>query len=409
MEKFIKLIEAGTLSSLLTSEEKNSIISLTLEGVIDARDFKCMRNELPSLKELDLGKVTIAAYDGEGGTFYWANHYDYKENEIPIHCFLRLDMTGEGYGNMRPESQLTKLILPDALISIANNTFTYHSGLKEIVIPNSVKTLGLASFEDCTGLELLYVGTGVEDLGAQGFLNCKGLKVILMHPIIPPKASYLTFRGAYSHTYDKMCPIVYVPDESIEAYLAAGGFEVYPNYKHPQTRQFLEGIVGMSRFPGNITPEQPPVIENPPTVEEPPVVENPPAAEEPKKKYVLFVNYSKNGRVEKDGKRLSKKEYTFEEENITVNIIPNKGYKIDTVYLDDDLDIELKYTEDGVYSLPLDSDILYTLDVTFKKEKKSWNREDVITLCEAAFKQGELGQGSTASYMSFEDWVKKYL
>ena len=255
MEKFISIAEAGTLSSLLSFEEKKSITSLTIKGVIDARDFKCMRDELPSLRELDLDKTSIAAYSGEEGTFHWLNYYNYKENEIPIQCFLRLDMTGEGYGNRRPESQLTKLILPKSLISIADNAFTNHSGLKEIIIPDSVKTLGLATFEGCTGLELLDIGIGMENLGAQGFLGCKGLKLILMRPTIPPKAPYLTFRHAYSHTATQMCPVVYVPDESIEAYRAAEGFEVYPTYNHPQTGQLLEGIVEMSRYLGNIVPE----------------------------------------------------------------------------------------------------------------------------------------------------------
>lgn len=41
--------------------------------------------------------------------------------------------------------------------------------------------------------------------------------------------------------------------------------------------------------------------------------------------------------------------------------------------------------------------------------KDSWSREDVILLCKKAFYQGQLGEGCTASYISFENWLEKNL
>ena len=44
VSKTINVTTAGTLSSLLTAEEKISVTNLTVTGNIDARDVMCMRD-----------------------------------------------------------------------------------------------------------------------------------------------------------------------------------------------------------------------------------------------------------------------------------------------------------------------------------------------------------------------------
>lgn len=48
-------------------------------------------------------------------------------------------------------------------------------------------------------------------------------------------------------------------------------------------------------------------------------------------------------------------------------------------------------------------------EITITTMKDSWSREDVILLCKKAFYQGQLGEGCTASYISFENWLEKNL
>ena len=61
-------INAGKLSSALTSIEKSTITDLTLTGTIDAREFKTMRDSMNVLAVLDISGATIAAYYGTDGT-----------------------------------------------------------------------------------------------------------------------------------------------------------------------------------------------------------------------------------------------------------------------------------------------------------------------------------------------------
>lgn len=49
-------VTAGGLSAALTTTERSTITDLTITGIIDARDFKTMRDEMPELAYLDIKK-----------------------------------------------------------------------------------------------------------------------------------------------------------------------------------------------------------------------------------------------------------------------------------------------------------------------------------------------------------------
>ena len=59
VSKTVELSAPGTLSSILTSTEKATITNLTLRGNIDARDIKCLRDEVIELTVLDISRTTI--------------------------------------------------------------------------------------------------------------------------------------------------------------------------------------------------------------------------------------------------------------------------------------------------------------------------------------------------------------
>lgn len=377
MTKTITVTTAGTLSSLLTPIEKTSITKLVVVGNIDARDFKCLRDELLVLADLDLSAVSIKAYTGTGGTFYWSDSYQYLANEIPMHCFVRLNMTGY-QDNRRLESVLTKIVFPNTLTYIGDNAFTNHSGLMSITIPDSVKKLGLASFEKCSKLEYLSIGAGVTELGNQAFMDCANLKTIIMKPVTPPIAYELTFRNAYKHTSTVNCPIVYVPNSCVEAYNKAEGFGYYRSYTHPQTGNFVVGITGISNYSGTIPQPppvaEPPVIVTPPTPPTPPV--KPPVAPNV---YDIKIDYSRYyGRIEKGGKKLYSKVYSYPNASNEFTITPNAGYKIDEAYFDaHNIKAEIV---NGKYTAVLTPDVISVLSVRFKKQRTIWNRTQMTAL-----------------------------
>ena len=79
----------GTLNTVINSCLK-TVINLTINGTIDARDFKTLRDSMPLLSVLNLNNVTIVAYNGNEGTenYYSDNSaYYYPANAIPQFAF----------------------------------------------------------------------------------------------------------------------------------------------------------------------------------------------------------------------------------------------------------------------------------------------------------------------------------
>lgn len=59
----------GTLISMMTEAEANSITHLTLTGKLNAEDFRHLRDEFAQLKVLDISNAEIKMYAGKSGTY----------------------------------------------------------------------------------------------------------------------------------------------------------------------------------------------------------------------------------------------------------------------------------------------------------------------------------------------------
>ncbi|MFZ4725678.1 MAG: leucine-rich repeat domain-containing protein [Paludibacter sp.] len=173
--KTISLPTAGKLSSLLTADEKSSITNLTITGKIDARDFKCMRDEMSVLSVLDISADTIQAFTGSGGT---DPYFDvYPANEIPRYSFSNPNtMTGK--------NSLTSIKLPSTITSIGEAAFYKCSGWTgNLIIPDLVTSIGNSAFADCRGLNgNLTIGKNVISIGNGAFRDCNSLSGSLIIP-----------------------------------------------------------------------------------------------------------------------------------------------------------------------------------------------------------------------------------
>jgi len=131
-------LTAGTLSEQTGLE---SIISLTLTGTVNAKDFAYMRDNMLVLQTLDISGATITDYSGTEGTL--TGSQSYPAGEIPQNAF--------------------------------NNGSAAKTFLKSVVLPATPYTIGASAFSGCTGL------TGAIDLskataiGASAFKGCTGL------------------------------------------------------------------------------------------------------------------------------------------------------------------------------------------------------------------------------------------
>lgn len=148
----------GGLKKAITAANKDYTLvrNLKITGQIDSRDFYFMRDSMTSLQALNLKEVRIKGYGhvqiGEG---------DILDDQIPCSAFYRNSQLG---GN----ENLTRLVLPDTLVSIGANAFygcKYLSG--SLIIPEGVIEVQRGAFNGCTSLNgtlslprtLKYLGT----------------------------------------------------------------------------------------------------------------------------------------------------------------------------------------------------------------------------------------------------------
>ncbi len=149
---------AGGLKDAIAAANKDyaKVKNLKITGTVDSRDFHFMRDYMTSLQALNLKEVRIRGYGTvETGTG------ENLDDQIPNSAFYRNSQMG---GN----ETLTRLVLPDHLVSIGANAFygcKYLSG--SLNIPEGVTEIQRGAFKDCTALNgtltlpstLKYLGT----------------------------------------------------------------------------------------------------------------------------------------------------------------------------------------------------------------------------------------------------------
>jgi hypothetical protein len=184
--KVINLVVAGTLTTNLTDTEKNNLLSLTITGKINAKDFKCLRDEITKLQTLDISNATIEEYSGSNGP---SSETTYSANTIPSYAF---------YNNstQKAKSTLRNIYFSNSLKEFGPYAFYYCSGLLNFSIPASVETIGIGSFGFCTSLTSITIPNSVTSLGARAFSGCYYLQTVKVGDFVPKIDEW-----AFSHCY----------------------------------------------------------------------------------------------------------------------------------------------------------------------------------------------------------------
>lgn len=187
--KTVNVITAGTLTTLLTNQEKSSITNLTVTGNIDARDVKCIAYEFSYLTTLDISNTTIQAYSGTDGPFYLMDII-YPANEFPELSFFVKYIK-------RPN--IKSLLLPVTLTSIGGSSIQY-TGISSILIPNKVISIKKTAFQYCANLKT----------------------VISLNTTPPTLEDASVFQGSPIST-------IYVPVGCVPAYRNKAGWSTFTN------------------------------------------------------------------------------------------------------------------------------------------------------------------------------------
>lgn len=88
------------------------------------------------------------------------------------------DMFLSGLAPRETRASITKVTLPQGLITIGDGTFDFFEGLTEINIPDGVVNIGDRAFDCCTKLERLELPDSVTEIGRIAFSACTKLREI---------------------------------------------------------------------------------------------------------------------------------------------------------------------------------------------------------------------------------------
>jgi len=160
-------VTAGNLKAILGGQ-LSTLKNLTLTGSIDARDFKTMRDEMPTLTDIDLSDATIVAYSGNDGPASTVTK-NYPANGIPDYAF------SDPFNNSQGKVGLNSIVLPVSVTSIGNYSFTKCEGLTKIDLPAHITSIGKNAFEYCTQLKNINIPSEVTSIGSQAFVRFNGL------------------------------------------------------------------------------------------------------------------------------------------------------------------------------------------------------------------------------------------
>ena len=107
----------------------------------------------------------------------------------------------------------------NAIIDTATNTLII--GCKNTIIPNTVTSIGNDAFGNLNSLTSITIPDSVTSIGDEAFHNCTGLTSVTVEATTPPTLGSNTFGNNASGRK------IYVPAASIETYKAASGWSTY--------------------------------------------------------------------------------------------------------------------------------------------------------------------------------------
>ncbi|MFR1234926.1 MAG: leucine-rich repeat protein [Barnesiella sp.] len=209
-KKNIFVSNAGSLSRLLTNDDKAFVTNLTVSGTIDARDFKTIQ-DLPFLNNFSLSEARISAHTGIGGTV--GAETSYPENEIPQ--------------DFCKDKEIENFIFPASVVSIGQNALNNPS----------LKVIDLSGYTNLTTIQrpgafsggnfhTVILPSSLKQFA--GFNNNDKIKKVVSYSTVPPETETIRIGSSFSST-DRDHFIIYVPKGCKETYRNANGWKRFTN------------------------------------------------------------------------------------------------------------------------------------------------------------------------------------
>lgn len=123
---------------------------------------------------------------------------------------------------------IPSITIPSGVTSIGTNAFYSCYSLNSIKIPNSVTSIGSAAFSSCISLRTITFPDSITSIGAYAFQGIRAPIEYIFESILPP-----TLADANVFEDINSTSVIYVPDQSVEAYKTATNWitraaQIYP-------------------------------------------------------------------------------------------------------------------------------------------------------------------------------------
>ena len=235
----VNVITPGTLSTLLTVDQKATISNLTVTGTINSSDFSTMKS-MVKLNDLTLTNASVTDNKIPASAFYNDSilttvhlplsvtvigseaFYSCKSIKSitisPIVTTIGYDAFGKFNGNIFVDPQNTSFSSVDGVLFNKNKTKLIRcpvSKQEEYDIPTSVDSIGVFAFKYCDKLTNVFIPPSVKSIDEEAFSYCTGLTSVM----IPPSVTYLFF-GAFMNCSG----VTSLSINSSEDYLRNGNF-----------------------------------------------------------------------------------------------------------------------------------------------------------------------------------------
>ena len=160
---------------------------------------------------------------------YWSDYGSTNPLKYGEHLFLN-------------GKEITNLVIPNSISSIAPIAFYHCSSLTSVTIPNSVTSIGESAFSNCSGLTSVKIPNSVTSIGERAFYGCKGLEKVYSQ-IEQPFAINEDVFQYYSNGYMFTTATLYVPRGTKALYEATDGWKEFTNIIETDFKDELQGDV----------------------------------------------------------------------------------------------------------------------------------------------------------------------
>ena len=155
----LNVTQAGTLSTLISADDKNSITHLTLSGQLNGDDIRYLR-EMNQLQALDLGQADIVS----GGEAYYKNYRtadhivgNYMFNGLGLQSITLPQSSTEVGQYALAGNDLVQVSIPDGVTAIGTGCFEGVYTLESITLPPSLTSIADRTFMNCFELHELHI------------------------------------------------------------------------------------------------------------------------------------------------------------------------------------------------------------------------------------------------------------